>query len=140
MSIITERYDVNLTLGNSYPNRLRLVQNDNGRLYIFTIYNGAVQYIPGDTDVITFNGTCADGSSYSIECTKNSNGTVQVRPTKRVTGVAGKGYARLVITKADQSIGSVEMEVMIERAPFESEISALCDCDEVIGEIENGNY
>lgn len=120
MSIITEEYSVNLTLGNSYPTRLRLVQNDNGRLFKFTLYNGATQYIPDtETTAVTFEGTCADGSGYTLDCTINSNGTVQVCPTKKVTGVAGKGWARIVVTKADRLIGSAEFDVVVERAGYD---------------------
>lgn len=125
MSIITERYDVNLQLGNSYPTRLRLVQGENGRLFVLTVYNGAVQYIPTETDVITFEGTCADGSGYSLDCTINSSGTVQFRPTKKVTGVAGRGFARLVITKADQMIESAEFDIMVERAAYINPAAAM---------------
>lgn len=125
MSIITERYDVNLQLGNSYPQRLRLAQNDNGRLFVFTIYNGAIQYIPTENDAITFEGTRSDGFGYSIGCTVNSNGSVQVRPTKSVTGVAGRGFARLVITKADQMIESAEFDIMVERAAYINPAAAM---------------
>ena len=120
MSIITEEYSVNLTLGNSYPQRLRLVQNDNGRLFKFTLYNGATQYIPDTANtVVTFEGTCPDGSGYTLDCTINSNGTVQVRPTKKVTGICGKGWARIVVTKSDQLIGSAEFDVVVERAGYD---------------------
>lgn len=120
MSIITEEYSVNLTLGNSYPTRLRLVQNDNGRLFKFTLYNGATQYIPDpENTAVTFEGTCADGSGYTLDCTINSNGTVQVRPTKKVTGICGRGWARIVVTKQDQIIGSAEFDVVVERAGYD---------------------
>lgn len=127
MSVITQKYDIDLKATGEYP-VVKMSQFDTGsRTIVFTVYHGR-DLAQIDGMVARVDGTRTDGVEFSVACTVGTGSKVSFTISQEMTKIAGKHTAELVILDEDGNpIGTQNFIVEVEPASMSRDSAASAD-------------
>ena len=110
----SQTINLNLIPGSIEP-VINVSQYDKGQTWNFNIYSGSQPFTIPTGSSITIQGTKPDKTGFQYGCTFNGN-VVTAIEQQQMTILSGKVPAEIVITKDDELIGSLNFNIMVEKA------------------------
>lgn len=115
---IQRYFDLVLNAGSSIPPIINVNQYDKNEQWIFTLYTeSGIKYTPSSGSIV---GIKADGYIITNAGTVNSSGQVVITETEQMTAAAGKAIFELKLN--DDSHGTANFIVLVEKSPVEGGI------------------
>lgn len=110
----SQTINLNLIPGSIEP-VINVSQYDKGQTWNFNIYSGSQPFTIPTGSSITIQGTKPDKTGFQYGCTFSGN-VVTAIEQQQMTILSGKVPAEIVITKDDELIGSLNFNIMVEKA------------------------
>lgn len=110
--MIQRNFNLHLHAGHKIPLVINCNQYDSGEQWLFTLYNGAVQYTPSSGAIV---GIKSDRLGIINTGTVDGNGRVVINETRQMTAAVGKNVFELLID--DQTHGTANFVVLVEPRP-----------------------
>lgn len=110
--MIQRNFNLHLHAGHKIPLVINCNQYDSGEQWLFTLYNGAVQYTPSSGAIV---GIKSDRLGIINTGTVDSSGRVVINETRQMTAAVGKNIFELLID--DQTHGTANFVVLVEPRP-----------------------
>lgn len=110
--MIQRNFNLHLHAGHKVPLVINVNQYDSGEQWLFTLYNGAVQYTPSSGAIV---GIKSDRLGIINSGTVDSAGRVVINETQQMTAAAGKAVFELLIDGG--SHGTANFIVLVEPKP-----------------------
>lgn len=115
----SQTINLNLIPGGAEP-VLNVSQYDKGQTWTFNIYAGGQAFSIPSGSSVTIQGTKPDKKGFQYSCAY-SGSVVTAIEQLQMTAVPGKVPTEIVITKGNETIGSANFILMVERAALDDE-------------------